>query len=105
MKELIETLKIFRQERGWEPYHKPENLAKSIVLEAAELLENFQWTSEATDTENVADEVADIMTYCLFMCEHYGFDPEEIILKKLKKTKEKYPIEKAYGKATKYDKL
>lgn len=105
MKELIETLIRFRKERGWEPYHTPENLAKSITLEAAELLLNFQWQSKETDLENVEDEVADIMTYCLFMCEHYGFDPETIILKKLKKTEKKYPIGKAYGKAAKYDKL
>jgi dCTP diphosphatase len=105
MKALIETLIAFRKKRGWDVYHTPENLAKSITLEAAELLENFQWSPQATDLENVEDEVADIMTYCLFMCEHYGFDPEEIVLKKLKKTEKKYPIKKAYGKAIKYDKL
>lgn len=105
MKDVIEALLKFRDERNWEQFHTSENLAKSIVLEAAELLENFQWQSNNENIENIKDELADIMTYCLFMCEHYQFNVKDIILEKLKKNALKYPVEKSFGKSNKYNKL
>lgn len=94
MKKIIDTILKFREERNWGPFHTPENLSKSIVLEAAELLENFQWGSEYSDIENIKEELADIFIYGLLMCEHYGFDFKEIILKKVEKNAIKYPKHK-----------
>ena len=105
MKKAIEELKNFRDERNWKQFHLPKNLAKSIVIEASELLENYQWPNQKENVDNVKEELADILSYCLLMCEDYGFDPEDIILKKIKKNTEKYPKNKAYGKADKYNKL
>jgi dCTP diphosphatase len=105
MKDVIEALLKFRDERNWKQFHTSENLAKSIVLEAAELLENFQWQSNNENIENIKDELADIMTYCLFMCEHYQFSVKEIILEKMKNNALKYPVEKSFGKSNKYNKL
>jgi NTP pyrophosphatase (non-canonical NTP hydrolase) len=105
MKDIIDALIKFRDERNWKQFHTPENLAKSIVLEAAELLENFQWQSGDEEIENIKDELADVMTYCMLMCEHYQIDMKDIILKKMEKTSKKYPVEKSYGKSNKYNKL
>lgn len=105
MKDVIKTLIKFRDDRNWEQFHTPENLAKSIVLEAAELLENFQWNNHNEDVDNIKDEIADIMTYCLFMCEHYKFDVKEIIIGKMEKNAKKYPVDKSYGKSDKYNKI
>lgn len=91
MKELIELIIKFRDERNWGPYHTPDNLAKSIMIEAAELLENYQWGSEAQDLENVKDELADILIYTLTLTHAYGFDVEKLIIEKLKKNNVKYP--------------
>lgn len=95
----------FRNERNWKQFHTPENLAKSISIEAAELLENFQWNSDAYDVECVKDELADIITYVILFADYFDFDLEQIVLDKLKKNEEKYPVDKAYGKSTKYNKL
>lgn len=105
MKEVIKKLIEFRDERNWKQFHTPENLAKSIVIEAAELLENYQWKNENTDMQNVKEEIADIMAYCLLFCEHYGFDLKEIIMEKIKKNEQKYPVSKSFGKSDKYNKL
>lgn len=105
MKEVIKKLIEFRDERNWKQFHTPENLAKSVVLEAAELLENYQWQNKDVDMQNVKEEIADIVAYCLLLCEHYEFDLKEIIMEKIKKNEEKYPIDKAYGKSNKYNKL
>lgn len=90
--------------REWDQFHSPENLAKSISIEAAELLECYQWSSDV-ELERVKDELADVMTYCLLLSEKCGLDPLEIILEKLEKTKAKYPVAKARGKSEKYDRL
>ena len=105
MDKVINALKSFRDERNWSQFHSPKNLANSIIIEAAELLENFQWEHQKEDRKNIEEELADIMSYCLLLCEKYGFDPEEIILKKIEQNKKKYPKDKAYGKADKYHKL
>ena len=98
MEELMNTLIEFQRQRDWKQFHTPENLAKSISIEAAELLEHFQWNKEY-NREEVLDELADVLTYCCFMAD------EEIILNKLEKTAKKYPVKKAKGVSTKYDKL
>ena len=106
MKDIIEKLVKFRDDRNWKQFHTPENLAKSVVIEASELLENFQWgRDEEVDIDNVKEEIADIVGYCLLLCEHYGFDLKTILNDKIKLNNEKYPVDKAYGKADKYDKL
>ncbi len=98
-------IKCFNEERDWDQFHSPENLAKSIVIEAGELLECFQWNGEKYDKEEVCEELADVFNYCFLMADKLGVDPKEIILKKLEKTRQKYPVEKAKGVSTKYDKL
>ena len=105
MKKIINELSLFNKERDWDKFHTPENLAKSISIEAGELLECFQWDSENYNREEVCEELADVFTYCIQMSMKLGVDPEEIILKKLEKTKKKYPIEKSKGISTKYNKL
>lgn len=104
MKELIEEIDKFNKERDWDQFHSPENLAKSISIEAGELLECFQWNNNFNKDE-VCEELADVFTYCIMMAEKLGVDPKEIILKKLDKTRKKYPVDKAKGVSTKYDKL
>ena len=101
---ILELLKAFVAERDWEQFHTPENLAKSIVIEAAELLECFQWHSKA-DTAEIQSELADVMTYCLLLAERIGVEPRRIILDKLESTRLKYPVEQARGRSTKYDRL
>jgi len=104
MKELIEEIDKFNKERDWDQFHSPENLAKSISIEAGELLECFQWNNNFNKDE-VCEELADVFTYCIMMAEKLGVDPKEIILKKLDKTRKKYPVDKAKGVSTKYNKL
>ena len=102
--QVLEQLRQFVAERDWKQFHTPENLAKSISIEAAELLELFQWGSNA-DEANIKDELADVLTYCILLADQFGLDPYELIAEKLEKTKEKYPIEKSKGKSDKYDRL
>jgi NTP pyrophosphatase (non-canonical NTP hydrolase) len=89
----ITAIRRFVHERDWEHYHCPENLAKSISIEAAELLECYQWTpqSPALDSTHVNDELADVLIYCIMMAEQLGVDMDEIIISKLKKNAQKYP--------------
>ncbi len=104
MKELIKEIKQFNDERDWDQFHSPENLAKSISIEAGELLECFQ-QNHNYNKEEVCEELADVFTYCLMMADKLDVDPKDIILKKLEKTRKKYPVEKAKGVSTKYNKL
>ena len=104
MEELIKEISEFNKERDWDQFHSPENLAKSIVIEAGELLECFQWNANF-EKNDVCEELADVMTYCLQLAEKLQVNPEEIIREKLEMTRKKYPIEKAKGVSTKYDKL
>lgn len=101
--EVLEVLRVFVAEREWGQFHTPENLAKSVSIEAAELLECFQWGGE--DLASAEDELADVLTYCLLLADRLGLDPNTIVLEKLEKTREKYPVEKAYGRSDKYDRL
>ena len=102
--DVIKALREFVSERDWSQFHTPENLAKSISIEASELLENYQWNSEA-NLKQVQDELADVLTYCLLLADKLGMDPNEIVLEKLAKTQQKYPVEKARGRSDKYDQL
>lgn len=101
---LRDVLTEFVREREWSQFHTPTNLAKSIVIEAGELLECFQW-SDSADDDNVRDELADVLTYCHLLAARLDLDPDQIVLDKLEKTSEKYPVELARGRSTKYDQL
>jgi dCTP diphosphatase len=101
---LLAELKAFVEARDWQQFHTPENLVKGISIEAAELLECYQWDSDA-DLEQVKMELADVLTYCLLLCDKLNLDPLETVRAKLEETKAKYPVEKARGSSTKYDRL
>ena len=104
MKELEKKIVKFAEDRDWLQFNTPENLAKSISIEAAELLECFQWNNEY-DLDEVKEELADVINYCLLMADKLGVDPKQIVLDKMEKTAKKYPVDKAKGKSTKYNKL
>ncbi len=104
MEELMKEIEQFNKERDWNQFHSLENLAKSISIEAGELLECFQWNNNY-DKDKVCEELADIFTYCIMMADKLGVDPQKIIFKKLDKTRKKYPVDKAKGVSTKYNKL
>jgi dCTP diphosphatase len=104
MKETIKRVLQFTKDRDWDQFHQPENLAKSISIESAELLECFQWNSNY-DHSKVVDELADILNYCILMADKLDVDIEDIILGKIEKNELKYPIDKAKGKSDKYTKL
>ncbi len=101
----IDRIRKFSSDREWEKFHSPANLAKSISIEANELLECFQWDEERFDISDVKDELADVLIYCQNMLDKLGLDEEEIVNNKMKKNEIKYPVEKAKGKADKYNKL
>ncbi|AJY74288.1 nucleotide pyrophosphohydrolase [Paenibacillus beijingensis] len=109
MNQLLLDIIRFRDERNWKQYHNPKDLAISISLEAAELLEHFQWSDwqEAAQDkrDDIADELADVLIYCFTMADQMGFDLETIIRSKMEKNARKYPIDKAFGKKDKYDTL
>ena len=105
IKELLNKHIKFRDDRNWKQFHTPENLAKSISIEASELLENYQWGSRSADIENIKEEVADNFGYLLLFCDSLDIDLLDVANKKVIKNSEKYPIEKSYGKSTKYNKL
>ncbi len=98
------ALEDFVRERDWEQFHTPANLAKSISIEAAELLECFQWTEDGEETR-VREELADVVTYCVLLAERLRLDLDVIVLEKLELTRSKYPAERSKGRSTKYDAL
>jgi len=104
IQDIQEKIVLFNQERDWDQFHSPENLAKSISIEAGELLECFQWDS-SYDRDHVCEELADVMNYCFVMADRLGADIGQIMLDKLRKNENKYPVEKCKGKSLKYDKL
>src|ERR1700710_1067561 len=97
---LQDELAAFVAERDWAQFHSPENLAKSITIEASELLECFQWNANA-DVDRVREELADVLTYCIMLAARIGADPNEIVLKKLAISRTKYPVDKASGRSAK----
>jgi len=104
MKIAKEKILQFAKDRDWEQFHTPENLAKSISIESAELLECFQW-NENFEHDKVVDELADIVNYCVLLASKLDVDLEDIVLNKLKKNELKYPVDKAKGNSDKYTKL
>ena len=105
LNELKLIIEKFNKERDWDQFHSPSNLAKSICIEASELLECFQWNNDEYNVDNVKEELADVLNYCIQLATVLDLDIKEIILEKLKKTEQKYPVEKCKGKSTKYNKL
>jgi len=103
--ETINRIRKFTEDRDWDQFHSPVNLAKSIVIEAAELLECFQWDDKKYDVEHVKEELADVMVYCQNLADKLGVDPDEIINKKMDQNEAKYPVEKAKGNNAKYNEL
>ena len=101
----IERIRRFSEERDWDQFHTPENLAKSIVIEAAELLECFQWKGEDFNLQHVKEELADVMVYTQNMLDQLGLDADEIVNMKMDQNEKKYPVEKAKGNAAKYNEL
>ena len=104
-RETIDRIRKFTEDRDWEQFHTPANLAKSISIEANELLECFQWSDTDYDLDHVKEELADVMVYCWNMLDCLGLDEDEIINDKMAKNEAKYPVEKARGIAAKYDQL
>ena len=105
LKQILDRLIKFRDERNWKQFHTPENLAKSISIEANELLENYQWGNENADIENIKEELADVFGYILLFCEELNIDLIKETNRKIDKNIEKYPVDKAYGISKKYTKM
>ncbi|MBR6935150.1 MAG: nucleotide pyrophosphohydrolase [Clostridia bacterium] len=103
--DTIDRIRRFTEDRDWDQFHSPENLAKSIVIEAAELLECFRWDGEKYDVRHVKEELADVLVYCRNLLDKLGLDEDEIVNAKMARNEAKYPVEKAKGRAEKYDKL
>lgn len=105
LKELSEKIDAFNKERDWDQFHSPANLAKSISIEANELLECFQWSDDKYNIDDVKAELADVLSYCIQMATKLDLNIKDIVLQKMEETAKKYPVEKAKGVSTKYDKL
>ena len=107
--DTINKVLKFRDDRDWKQFHNPKDLAISISLEAAELLEVFQWSAEYVVCENkidkIREELADVVNYCILMADSCGLDLDEIVQEKVKLNSEKYPVEKAFGSKEKYTEL
>lgn len=103
--ETIDRIRKFTSDREWEQYHTPANLAKSISIEACELLECFQWNETEFDIEHVREELADVLVYCRNMLDELCLDEDEIVNAKMDKNEKKYPVELAKGSAEKYTEL
>ena len=104
-RQTIERIRKFTEDRDWDQFHSPANLAKSISIEANELLECFQWNDNDYDLEHVKEELADVIVYCQDMLDKLGLDADEIVNAKMTKNEAKYPVEKAKGRADKYTQL
>ncbi len=104
-KETVDRILQFTIDRDWDQFHSPANLAKSISIEANELLECFQWSDTDYKLESVKEELADVIVYCVDMLDKLGLDVDEIVNSKMDKNERKYPVEKAKGNAKKYNEL
>ena len=106
IEEIIQVLLKFRNERDWEQFHNPKDLALALNVEAGELLELFLWKNSAdANTEKIKEELADVFSFAFLLADKYKFDVKNIILDKINKNGEKYPVEKAKGTAKKYNEL
>ena len=103
--ETIDRIRKFTEDRDWDQFHSPANLAKSIVIEAAELLECFQWSDTDFELQHVREELADVIVYSQNLLDKLGLDADEIVNMKMAQNEAKYPVEKAKGNAAKYDSL
>ena len=103
--QTIERIRKFTADRDWDQFHSPANLAKSISIEANELLECFQWSDTDYDLQHVKEELADVLVYCRDMLDKLGLDEDEIVNMKMNQNEAKYPVEKARGTSNKYDEL
>ena len=103
--ETINRIRKFTEDRKWDQCNTGANLAKGLSIEAAEVLELFLWQEEPTSMEDLADELGDVLVYVTYLCDKYNLDMDTIVNNKMDKNEKKYPVEKAYGKSTKYDKL
>jgi NTP pyrophosphatase (non-canonical NTP hydrolase) len=104
-KSTLERIRRFTEDRDWDQFHSPANLAKSISIEAGELLECFQWDEENYKLDDVKDELADVIVYCVDMVQKLDLDIDELVNRKMDKNEAKYPVDKAKGTAKKYNKL
>lgn len=103
--ETLSRIRTFVSDREWEQFHTSSNLAKSISIEAGELLECFQWDDQDFDVDHVKEELADIIVYCQNMLDELGLDVDEIVNQKMDQNETKYPVEKAKGNSVKYNRL
>ena len=103
--ETMDRIRKFSEDRDWDKFHSPANLAKSISIEANELLECFQWDEEHYDLQEVKEELADVLVYCRNLLDKLNLDEDTIVNEKMNQNEAKYPVEKAKGKADKYNKL
>ena len=106
MDQILQRLRQFRDDRDWQQFHNPKDLAVALSIEASELLEAFLWKApEDADPEKVKEELADVLAYALLLSDAYGFDIRQIVLDKITRNEEKYPVDKARGSAKKYNEL
>lgn len=103
--QTIERIRKFTKDRDWDKFHSPANLAKSISIEANELLECFQWSDTEYDLQHVKEELADVLVYCRDMLDKLGLDEDEIVNMKMDQNEAKYPTDKARGISRKYNEL
>ena len=103
--ETIDRIRKFSEDRDWDQFHGPANLAKSIVIEAAELLECFQWSDDDFDLQHVKEELADVIVYSQNLLDKLGLDADEIVNMKMTQNEKKYPVDLAKGSAAKYIQL
>ena len=103
--QTIQRIRKFTEDRDWDKFHSPVNLAKSISIEANELLECFQWSDDEYDIQHVKEELADVLVYCRNMLDKLNLDEDEIVNMKMDQNEAKYPVEKARGKNNKYNEL
>lgn len=104
MEDVKKAVVKFTKDRDWDQFHSPANLAKSIAIESGELLECFQW-NDNFNKENVCEELADVVNYAILLADKLGVNLEEIVMQKIEKNSNKYPIEKAKGNSKKYTEL
>ena len=105
LQELSIKIDEFNKERDWDKFNSPANLAKSISIESGELLECFQWNDNDFSVDEVKSELADVFSYCIQMAKVLDLDIRDIVLDKLSESAKKYPVHKAKGVSTKYDRL
>ncbi len=103
--ETIERIRKFSDDRDWDQFHSPANLAKSLVIESAELLECFQWNDTEFDIQHVKEELADVIVYSQNLLDKLNLDVDEIVNMKMEQNEKKYPVEKTKGSSSKYDEL